>query len=92
MYGGDARNHAATAKTVSKLMSQSAAKPTISSMVDRASYREAYAPGMALSIFGSNLALSTATASSVPLPTSLENVSVTINGVARRFIIFRRVS
>ena len=83
VYGGDGANHAATATTVVHLVSSSAAKPTINGLVDAASYREAYAPGMVLSIFGSNLALSTASASTVPLPiSSLDNVSVTVNRVA----------
>jgi uncharacterized protein (TIGR03437 family) len=40
------------------------------------------APGSLVSIFGTNLASTTATADSVPLSTVLGNVSVTINGVA----------
>ena len=51
------------------VMSASAATPTITTLVDAASYRQAYAPGMTLSVFGSNLALSAASASTVPLPT-----------------------
>ncbi len=38
-------------------------------------------PGSLISIFGSNLAATTATADSIPLSTALGNVSVTINGV-----------
>jgi len=84
VYNGDSRNTASTGKTVVTVMSPLAAKPTITSLEDSASYRQAYSPGMALSIFGSNLSLSTATASSVPLPSSLQNVYVTINGIAAR--------
>lgn len=40
------------------------------------------APGSLISIFGSSLASATAVADSVPLSTTLDNVSVTINGVA----------
>jgi uncharacterized protein (TIGR03437 family) len=39
-------------------------------------------PGSLISIFGSNLAATTAQADSIPLSTVLGNVSVTINGVA----------
>jgi uncharacterized protein (TIGR03437 family) len=39
-------------------------------------------PGSLISIFGTSLAASTATADSVPLSTSLSDASVTINGVA----------
>src|SRR5215469_11008642 len=38
-------------------------------------------PGALISIFGSNLAATTATADSIPLSTVLGNVSVSINGV-----------
>jgi uncharacterized protein (TIGR03437 family) len=40
------------------------------------------APGSIVSIFGANLAVSTVPASSLPLPSSLGDVSATINGVA----------
>jgi len=39
-------------------------------------------PGSLISIFGSNLAATTATADSIPLSTVLGNVSVTVNGVS----------
>jgi uncharacterized protein (TIGR03437 family) len=39
-------------------------------------------PGSLISIFGSNLAATTATADSIPLSTVLGNVSVTVNGIA----------
>jgi uncharacterized protein (TIGR03437 family) len=45
-----------------------------------ASFASAFAPGMILSIFGSDLAPSTQSASSPPLPLSLAGVSVTVNG------------
>jgi uncharacterized protein (TIGR03437 family) len=41
---------------------------------------QAVTPGALISIFGSNLATTSATADSIPLSTSLANVSVTING------------
>jgi uncharacterized protein (TIGR03437 family) len=40
------------------------------------------APGSLLSIYGSNLVFATASALSIPLPTELSGVSVTVNGVA----------
>ncbi|HEY2015350.1 MAG TPA: hypothetical protein VGH38_17720, partial [Bryobacteraceae bacterium] len=43
---------------------------------------QAVAPGSLVSIFGTNFATANTTASSIPLPTSLANVSVTFNGVA----------
>jgi uncharacterized protein (TIGR03437 family) len=46
-----------------------------------ASFQQAFAPGMILSVFGSQLAPSVQLASSVPLPFSLAGVSATVNGV-----------
>ncbi|MGP0071535.1 MAG: protease pro-enzyme activation domain-containing protein [Bryobacteraceae bacterium] len=43
---------------------------------------DAAAPGMVLSVFGTNLAPSTQQASAIPLPLSLGGVSATIDGVA----------
>ena len=43
---------------------------------------QAVAPGSIVSIFGSQLASTTATADSVPLSTSIAGISVTFNGVA----------
>jgi uncharacterized protein (TIGR03437 family) len=60
--------------------------PTVSpgGVVNSASFDKnmPVAPGALISIFGTNLASTTATADSVPLSTVLGNVSVTVNGVA----------
>ena len=56
--------------------------PAIAAIANGASFKQTYAPGMLLSVFGTNLASSTESASSVPLPDSLEGVSVMINGIA----------
>jgi uncharacterized protein (TIGR03437 family) len=55
---------------------------SIGGVSNGASYKEAFAPGMILSAFGSGLAPSTQSASNVPLPLSLAGVSATVNGVA----------
>ncbi len=55
---------------------------SIAGVADGASFQHNYAPGEVLSIFGSELAPSTQTASSVPLPITMAGVSVTIGGVA----------
>ena len=51
--------------------------------MNSASYTtQGVAPGSIVSIFGTNLAASTATANAVPLPTTLSDVtSVTFNGI-----------
>ena len=57
--------------------------PKIAAVADAAAFTpDSIAPGSLISIFGSNLAPFTAAASSVPLPLSIADVSVTINGVS----------
>ncbi len=47
-----------------------------------ASFQQVYAPGMILSVFGSELATGTQLASSFPLPLSAGGASATVNGVS----------
>jgi trimeric autotransporter adhesin len=53
---------------------------TSAGIVNDASFLPAIAPGTLIAIFGSNLATTTAQFSTTPLPTSLGNTSVSING------------
>jgi uncharacterized protein (TIGR03437 family) len=53
----------------------------ISGVSNGASFQPAFAPGMILSVFGTQLAPSTQTASSLPLPLTLAGVSASVNGV-----------
>ena len=55
--------------------------PVISGLTNGASYRQAYAPGMILTVFGSQLAPSPQSASNVPLPLFLAGMSAAVNGV-----------
>jgi len=55
--------------------------PTITAFGNGASYTQVDAPGMILTIYGSQLASTTALTSSVPLPAQMAGVTVTINGV-----------
>ncbi len=50
-----------------------------------ASFQLAFAPGMVLSVFGSQLASSTNVASGLPLPTSMSGTSATVNGIPAPF-------
>jgi uncharacterized protein (TIGR03437 family) len=59
-----------------------AGMPAITGASNGASFKGVYAPGMILSLFGSQLAPSTNSASSAPLPLSMAGVAVTVNGVA----------
>ncbi len=54
---------------------------TISTVVNSASYNTSVSPGSLISVYGTNLAQATANASQVPLPISLADTSVSINGV-----------
>jgi uncharacterized protein (TIGR03437 family) len=58
-----------------------ALQPSIAGAANGASFAQAYAPGMVLSVFGSHLASSTGQAASVPLPTSMGGLTATVNGV-----------
>src|ERR1022692_4971141 len=51
-------------------------------VVDAASFKGPVVPGSLVSIFGSNLASGTASASAIPLPVTLGGVSVSFNGIA----------
>ena len=54
---------------------------SIAGVSNGASFEQAFAPGMILSLFGTRLSNSTKAAPSVPLPQSMDGVSVTVNGV-----------
>ncbi len=54
----------------------------IASVGNAASFEAAVSPGMLLSVFGTQLANTTAVTPGLPLPFSLNGVSVTVNGVA----------
>ncbi len=54
---------------------------SIGGVSNGASFRQAFAPGMILSVFGAQLAPSTQSASTLPLPLALAGVSATVNGI-----------
>src|SRR5262249_3578434 len=62
-----------------------AAGTSISSATNAFSLKPGLAPGMVMSIFGTNLAGSTASATSQPLPYKLGNTTVAVNGVQAPF-------
>jgi uncharacterized protein (TIGR03437 family) len=61
--------------------SSTGAVPAISGTTNGASFQQSYAPGMILSIFGSNLGAGTQAASAVPLPIYMQSFEATVNGV-----------
>jgi uncharacterized protein (TIGR03437 family) len=84
-YSGDSSFNPTTGATTLTVVSPTSLVPSISGVTNAASYNQSYAPGMIVSIFGANLSLSTASASTVPLPTLMDNVSVTVNGIYAPF-------
>jgi uncharacterized protein (TIGR03437 family) len=75
-------NSASVTVNVTASGSGSTAAPAISSVANGGSFRPTFAPGAALSIFGSELSPVTHSASSVPLPLSTSGVAVLVNGIA----------
>jgi uncharacterized protein (TIGR03437 family) len=81
-YGGNFALGAASGTiTVAVTAAASIAAPVIQKLANGASFGQTYAPGMVLTIFGSNLADATWIASSVPLPGHISGVTVTIGAV-----------
>lgn len=81
-YSGDSSFNSATATvTVTVSSVTSSGPPSISGLTNAASFQQAYAPGMVLTVFGAQLAPVSASAPRVPLPAQLGGVSATINGV-----------
>jgi uncharacterized protein (TIGR03437 family) len=78
-YSGDATLNAATG-TIGISVTPSG-PPAIEGLANGASFRQTYAPGAVLSIFGSNLGNATWVASTLPLPAQVSGFSVTIAGV-----------
>jgi uncharacterized protein (TIGR03437 family) len=54
----------------------------ITAVANGASYAQAFAPGTLMTVFGTQLSASTATAGVLPLPISRAGVSATVNGVS----------
>jgi uncharacterized protein (TIGR03437 family) len=58
------------------------AAPAIAGVANGASFKQTFAPGSTLSVFGSELSPVTQSATSVPLPFSASGVAALVNGVA----------
>jgi uncharacterized protein (TIGR03437 family) len=56
-------------------------RSTITGAQNAASFRPVFAPGMLMSLYGSNLANTTRSATSVPLPYTLDGVTATVDGI-----------
>jgi len=80
-YSGSSAFNVATASTSISVSASSSAQISIAALTNGASFRETFAPGMILTVFGTGLAPSVWSASTIPLPDELAGVSVTMNGV-----------
>ncbi len=80
-YSGDTSYAGATASVVINVSDSTSGAPSIAALANGASFRQSFAPGMAMTVFGSGLAPSTWSASTLPLPAQLAGVSVSINGI-----------
>jgi uncharacterized protein (TIGR03437 family) len=80
-YAGSPSYTGATASTIVTLAQASSGAPLITGFTNAASFRTVYAPGMLMSVFGSQLSPTAQSASTVPLPSQMNGVSVTINGL-----------
>jgi uncharacterized protein (TIGR03437 family) len=81
-YSGDTAFTTASASVVVTVTTPPAGTPpSVASVTNAASFRQSFAPGALVSIFGAQLAPASAKASRVPLPLDLAGVSVTVNGV-----------
>lgn len=82
VYNGSTSVTASLALNVTSSGSSGNGTPSVAAVVNPAAYTTALAPGGILTVFGSGLAPSTASASSLPLPVSLNGVAALVNGVA----------
>jgi len=81
-YNGSSSAVSATVNLSVRATSASNGTPSISGLTNAGSFKQVYAPGMILSIFGSTLAPGISSASSVPFPLTTEGIAATINGEA----------
>lgn len=81
-WSGDSSYNSASASVVVTVAPLVSGTPLIAAVVDAASFRRLYAPGMIVSVFGTDLAPFTSAAAAVPLPAQMAGVSASVNGVA----------
>ena len=85
LYGGGGSFASESASSILNVQisgSGSNPSPAIASLSNAASSAQAFAPGALLTILGSQMAASTESAGSIPLPYLIAGVTATINGVA----------
>ena len=81
-YGGPTGPTASVFITVTSTVRNIAGPPVILGLGNAASFTQQYAPGTYMAIAGTQLASTTETAGSIPLPYSMGGFTATVNGVA----------
>jgi len=84
-YSGDNSYYGTAATASVTVTSPTNGTPSIGSVASSASYRQTYAAGGILSVFGASLAPATGSANTVPLPSMLAGTWATINGYNTAF-------
>jgi uncharacterized protein (TIGR03437 family) len=84
-YSGDNSYDGASATASITITSTVSGTAVITSLLNGASFTEAFAPGGVLSVFGTLLAPATGSALAVPLPAQLAGVTATVNSVPAPF-------
>jgi uncharacterized protein (TIGR03437 family) len=79
-YSGDSSYNAASASLILTIAAPPSGAPAILGLSNGASFKQSYAPGMIMSVFGNLLAPGTESASTLPLPVKLAGVTATVNG------------
>ncbi len=80
-YSGDASYNPASASVSITVASVQTGAMAITGVANAASFKQGFAPGMLVSVFGSQLSTATQAASSTPLPLNMAGTTVTVNGV-----------
>ncbi|HTA45594.1 MAG TPA: protease pro-enzyme activation domain-containing protein, partial [Bryobacteraceae bacterium] len=81
-YLGSSSTVTASVTVSGRATRASTGTPAITGITNAGSYKQVYAPGEIVAVFGSNLALATASSSGQPFPPSMAGVSAMINGEA----------
>jgi uncharacterized protein (TIGR03437 family) len=80
-YDGDAVMAGATGSVNVSVVTPAGGTPSLTGLENAASYRQQFAPGMLMAVFGSQLSPVALSAPTVPLPSRMGGVTATVNGV-----------
>jgi uncharacterized protein (TIGR03437 family) len=80
-FDGDATIAGSTASVNVSVVTSSGGTPSLTALENAASYRQQFAPGMLMAVFGSQLSPVALSAPIIPLPSRMGEVTATVNGV-----------